>query len=177
MENLTLILNPWMAPHDIVTGVKGTIMHVKGTVDVLEEYDDTFTSPSMMMNIPAVVRLRKPVPMFKKGVKFSRINVYTRDNFTCCYCGSRKTMKDLNYDHVVPRSHGGKTEWTNIVTSCYPCNNRKAGRTPVQAGMKLAKAPLRPKTLPMAQPMMGLRVVPDLWQPYLDAAQIHRIHG
>ena len=169
MESPTLVLNPWMAPHRVCTWFDGICLIVKGTVDVLEEYDETVSSPSVTMQLPAVVRLRRPVSTHKKGVKFSRINVFTRDNFTCSYCGTRKGMKDLNYDHVVPRIQGGKTVWENIVTSCYPCNDRKAGRTPQQAKMKLLHQPFKPKTLPMTQPMLGLRVIPDLWKPYLTA--------
>lgn len=170
MEAHTLVLNPWMAPHRICPWHEGICLIVKGTVDVLEEYDEVVSSPSTSFQIPAVVRLRKPVATHKKGVKFSRINVFTRDNFTCQYCGSKKPMKDLNYDHVVPRVRGGKTVWENIVTSCYPCNDRKAGRTPEQAGMVLRRMPVKPKTLPMTQPLLGLKVVPDLWRSYLDPA-------
>jgi hypothetical protein len=147
-------------------------------VEVLVEYPDERIYPehlaSQMMVpgwsglLPAVVRLVKPVSLFKKGVKFSRINVFTRDHFTCQYCGSRKAMKDLNYDHVVPRIQGGKTVWENIVTCCYPCNDRKAGRTPEQAGMRLRKIPYVPKTLPMTQPMTSMRVIPDIVRPYLE---------
>jgi 5-methylcytosine-specific restriction endonuclease McrA len=89
----------------------------------------------------------------------------------CQYCGKKAPMKDLNYDHVIPRIQGGKTVWENIVTSCYPCNDRKAGRTPEQAKMKLLKQPVRPATLPMTQPLLNLKNVPDLWLPYLEAAQ------
>ncbi len=144
---------------------------VTGKIDILEEYDAEIRSPSMVIQVPAVARLRKPVAAFKKGVKFSRINVLTRDHFTCQYCGKRLPMKDLNYDHVVPRIQGGKTVWENIVTSCYPCNDKKAGRTPEQARMKLLKHPVRPATLPMTQPLLNMRVVPDLWVPYLEAAR------
>jgi len=118
-----------------------------------------------------VVRLKKPVSTFKKGVKFSRVNVLTRDNFTCCYCGKKLPAKDLNYDHVVPRKQGGKTVWDNIVASCYPCNDKKAGRTPQQAGMKLLRKPHRPRTLPLSGPMLNLHEVHDLWKPYIEAAR------
>jgi hypothetical protein len=76
-------------------------------------------------------------------------------------------MRDLNYDHVIPRRQGGKTDWDNIVTSCYPCNDRKADRTPAQAGMVLRKKPSRPKTLPMTTPAFAVNKVPESWLPYL----------
>ena len=63
------------------------------------------------------------------------------------------------------------------MTSCYPCNDRKAGRTPKQAGMTLKKEPYKPKTLPMTQPMLGLRVIPDIWRPYLGDPHLILAHG
>jgi 5-methylcytosine-specific restriction endonuclease McrA len=76
-------------------------------------------------------------------------------------------MPELNYDHVVPRIQGGKTIWENIVTACYPCNDRKGGRTPDQAGMKLRRAPYKPKTLPMLGPRFDVKSVPAVWLGYI----------
>jgi len=89
-----------------------------------------------------------------------------RDNFVCQYCGTKCKMHDLNYDHVVPRVQGGKTDWLNIVTSCYECNDKKGARTPEQAKMKLIRKPYRPKTLPLAQPVLAMRNIPLEWEPY-----------
>jgi 5-methylcytosine-specific restriction endonuclease McrA len=152
-----------MAPHRIVSWEESIQMLYLGKIEVLAEYEETVSSPSMTINIPAVARLKRAIATQKRGVKFSRINVMTRDNFVCQYCAARKGMRDLNYDHVVPRRLGGKTVWENIVTSCYPCNDRKGGRTPEQAGMKLLKAPYRPKTLPMTAPMADLSKIPAEW--------------
>lgn len=170
----TLILNPWMAPHRVCNWQEAITLLVTDKIDVLEEYDVTVNSPSVTMNLPAVVRLRKSIAPFKKVVKFSRINVFTRDAFCCQYCGKRKSMHDLNYDHVVPRAQGGKTVWDNIVTACAGstgCNSRKGGHTPAQAGMRLLKQPYKPKTLPLTQPLIGLRHVPEEWRPYLTKEQ------
>jgi 5-methylcytosine-specific restriction endonuclease McrA len=179
MNSHTLVLTPWMTAHRWAPwqAVIGALTDRK--VEVLEEYDEVIYPeasavplriPGWTGRMPAVVRLVKPVSTFKKGVKFSRINVMTRDNFMCQYCGVRKAMAELNYDHVVPRVQGGKTVWENIVTTCYPCNDRKGGRTPEQAGMKLRKQPFVPKTLPMTQPMTVMRSVPDIVRPYLETS-------
>jgi 5-methylcytosine-specific restriction endonuclease McrA len=179
MNSHTLVLTPWMSPHMWRPWEKVVVELSNRKVEVLEEYPEVIypEGPAISMRIPgwsgrmpAVVRLLKPVSTFKKGVKFSRINVMTRDNFTCQYCGVHKAMKDLNYDHVKPRVKGGKTVWENIVTTCYPCNDRKGGRTPEEAGMKLRKIPVVPKTLPMTAPITSLRVVPDIVRPYLEAS-------
>ncbi len=168
MEHQTLVLGPSMAPHRVCSWTEAVCLVFKGTVHVLEEYDDTVSSTSLTMQIPSVLLLKRGGGQVKKGVKFSRINVFTRDRFTCQYCGNKKLMKDLNYDHVVPRSLGGKTVWENIVTACYPCNSKKAGRTPEQAGMKLRVPAIKPKSLPMVHPILNRREIPDAWKPYLD---------
>jgi 5-methylcytosine-specific restriction endonuclease McrA len=168
MEAHTLILTPWMSPHKIVPWQRSMELLVTGKIDVLEEYEQVIRSTSLSFLLPSVARLRKSIHGFKKGIKFSRVNVFTRDGFTCQYCGTRKPARELNYEHVIPRAQGGKTEWENIVTSCYPCNNRKGNKTPAQAGMVLRKKPTKPKTLPMTAPSWAANKVPPSWLPYLD---------
>lgn len=186
MYSHTLVLTPWMSAHRWAPWQHVMVELNNRKVEVLEEYDEEVYPteaalskgiPGWTGRMPAVVRLVKPVSTFKKGVKFSRINVFTRDSFTCQYCGARKAMKDLNYDHVIPRIRGGKTVWENIVTACYPCNDRKGGRTPEQAGMHLRRAPYVPKTLPMTQPMMALKVIPDIVRPYLGGSLLDAAVG
>lgn len=167
MSSHTLLLTPWMHPHRIVETNTAIVLLYLGKIDVMESYDEFASSPSVSFQVPAVARLKRNVGTYKKGVKFSRINVMTRDNFTCQYCGVKLGMRQLNYDHVVPRVRGGKTEFENIVTSCYPCNDRKAGRSPKEAGMKLRRPPYKPSTLPMSNPLIGMREIPELWKPYV----------
>lgn len=174
MSTHTLLLTPWMHPHRLVDMNTAIILHVLGKIDVLESYDEIVSSPSVSFQVPAVARLKRPVGAYKRGVKFSRINVMTRDHFSCQYCGVKLGMRQLNYDHVIPKVRGGKTDFENIVASCYPCNDRKAGRTPKEAGMKLLRKPFRPITLPMGNPLMGMREVPDLWKPYVRPELLDR---
>ena len=124
----TLLLTPWMMPHKIISWQTAVTMTFLGKVDVLEEYDEDIRSPSLAIKAPAVVRLRRALGGMKRGVKFSRVNVFARDEFRCQYCGTRRPVHELNYDHVVPRVQGGKTVWENIVTSCYECNTAKRGK-------------------------------------------------
>ena len=166
MTAQTLLLTPWMMPHKVISWQDAVTMMFLDKVEVLEAYDEEIASPSLSMRMPAVVRLKKPVGSVKRGVKFSRINVFTRDGFRCQYCGEKKRMSELNYDHVLPRDLGGTTVWENIVTACYPCNDRKRNRTPEQAGMKLLKRPIKPKTLPMTAMPFDKRVIPAAWEGY-----------
>lgn len=169
MSARTLVLNPWMMPQKIVSWQDAVTMMFLNKVDVLEAYDEEIASPSFSMRMPAVVRLKRALGSTKRGVKFSRINVFTRDSFRCQYCGDKKNMKELNYDHVVPRMQGGKTVWENIVTACYPCNNRKRNRTPEQAGMALLTRPYKPKALPHAPLMIDSNKIPIAWSGYVAA--------
>lgn len=170
MSIRTLMLTPWMAPHRIIPWQRAVVLSYLGKVEVLESYDETICSPSVVLKTPAVVRLVSSGSVVRdKRVRFSRINVYVRDGFRCQYCGEKKSMRDLNYDHVVPRVQGGKTDWDNIVTSCYGCNDKKGSRTPEQAGMKLLRKPFRPKSLPMAPVLFEDLELPALWQAYCSS--------
>lgn len=168
MQLHTLLLTPWMQPHRIVCWEDAICKLVEGEIEVLESYEETVSSPSVTFQVPSVARIVRNIPANKKGVKFSRINVLTRDNFQCQYCGNRFPRRQLNYDHVLPRNQGGKTVWTNIVTACVPCNSRKGGRTPEQAKMKLLKVPVRPTHLPLQMPAVPIRQVPESWRFWLQ---------
>lgn len=118
--------------------------------------------------MPAVVRLLKYVKIEFKSVKFSRINVFGRDNFTCQYCHEQPGTASLTYDHVLPKSRGGTTSWTNIVTCCIECNWQKANRTPEEAGMVLKSKPYIPDRKPfMRRMMVSMPHAPDEWRDYL----------
>jgi len=168
MSMRTLLLLPWMAPHKIISWQRAVVLVVLGKAEVLEEYDEALGRVSF--KTPAVVRLTKGGLAQKQSVRFSRINVYTRDGFRCQYCGVKKEMHELNYDHVLPRVRGGRTEWENIVTSCYACNDRKGSRTPEEAGMTLRKKPFKPSSLPVT-PVLPMRrgEMPEAWLPYVGA--------
>lgn len=103
-------------------------------------------SASLNLVIPEVVII--PTYMRKiehlKKLKYSRNSVLKRDSFTCMYCGTVKNRHDLTVDHIIPRSKGGKSVWLNIVTSCKPCNTKKADKTLQDVGMKLLKLPRIP---------------------------------
>jgi 5-methylcytosine-specific restriction endonuclease McrA len=177
METQTLLLNSWGMPHRVLNWYDAICLVYQEKVNVMEEYDETVSSPSVTYFIPAVLQLKKAVASVKKGVKFSRINVFTRDGFKCQYCGTRKPMRELNYDHVLPRKQGGTTTWDNIVTCCYACNEKKGSRTPEQAGMKLLRKPARPHSLPLHAVFIDCNKIPPAWEPYLDLARTHPHEG
>ena len=159
-----------MSPHKIISWQRAVVLVVLGKAEILEEYDETLGPVDF--KTPAVVRLTKGHATQKLVVRFSRINVFTRDGFRCQYCGVKKEMRELNYDHVVPRVRGGKTEWENIVTSCYACNDRKGSRTPEEAGMKLLRKPIKPKSLPLTSAFrVDASEIPPIWHPFCQAVE------
>ena len=70
--------------------------------------------------------------------------LFRRDKNLCLYCGNEFHVTDLSRDHVIPISRGGRDKWTNVVSSCRRCNNRKADRTPEEASMELLAVPFVP---------------------------------
>jgi 5-methylcytosine-specific restriction endonuclease McrA len=116
--------------------------------------------------IPRVIVLTLYDRMPKRMVRFSRGNIFSRDGFTCQYCGERPPRAQLNLDHVVPRTQRGRTTWENVVCCCVSCNRSKGGRTPEQAGLRLRRKPKRPRWTPlMSLPTTSVRH--SEWRPYL----------
>ena len=129
--------------------------------------DDVIHTSKYALKVPRVMILQMFDKMPRTQVRFSRQNIYLRDDFTCQYCGKTFPRKNLNLDHVMPKSQGGRTTWENIVCSCIPCNMRKAGRTPAEAGMKLLSKPVKPKWNTVAPTKMKKAPYAE-WLPFLD---------
>ncbi len=110
-------------------------------VNVAAEYEEVVRSEKLTLPLPSVIVLKNYV-VPTKTVPFNRATLFLRDEFTCQYCGYKG--KDLTFDHVVPKSRGGKTRWDNVVAACQSCNLRKAAKTTSQAGFKLKKVPTKP---------------------------------
>lgn len=166
-EAQTLVLDQSYQPLKVVSWQRAIELLTLGKCEVVEEYDQEVRSAYLVIKIPAVVRLIRAFRRRKKPVKFSRVNVYARDDYKCMYCNKACSMSELTYDHVLPRSQGGKTTWTNIVSACATCNSRKAGRTPEQAGMKLRKQPVQPTATPAVMIQVSRKNIPQAWTDYL----------
>lgn len=144
----TLVLNADMqpvswAPLSIWSWQDALVALIKGRVYPVANYEDVeVRSASRSFQVPSVVALKDYHR--RKTIAFTRYHVFLRDEFTCQYCGRKSTTKDLTFDHVVPRSKGGQTVWSNIVACCQMDNLRKADLTPKQAGLKLRRKPFEP---------------------------------
>ena len=111
-------------------------------VSIVNYYDRVVRSPSFSMKLPSVIALKDYIQPLRNP-NFTRFNVFLRDKFSCQYCGSKN---ELTFDHLLPRSKGGKTNWENVVTACSNCNVQKGGRLLEKSGMKLVTLPFAPTT-------------------------------
>ena len=166
-QTRTLLLSQGYEPIKVISWQRAITLLTLGKVEVIEEYDHEIRAVSVVIKIPAVVRLLRAFRRHAKPVKFSRINIYARDGYRCQYCGTKCSISELTYDHVIPRAKGGKTTWDNIVTCCYPCNYAKGSRTPAEAKLSLRSTPVRPEWVPAVTIRVSTRSVPDAWRDYL----------
>lgn len=174
LNNLrTLVLNANMqplswAPLSVWTWQDAFVAVHQDRVIQIKTYDDiVIRSATRTFDVPSVVALK--TYQQRKRVGFTRYNLFLRDEFTCQYCGNRFSAKDLTFDHVLPRSKGGKSVWTNIVASCRADNARKGNLTLKQARMRLRRRPFKPT---VQQLDAAARRLPfskgDLHQTWLD---------
>jgi len=163
-----LLLNASYEPLKIISWQRAVTMFFMGKVEVLEEYDHDIRSVSLVIKVPAVVRLLRFINIGRKAPPLCRTNILARDNFECQYCARPLSTKEATLDHVVPRSQGGKTTWENIVCCCTNCNRKKGGRTPVEARMHLRKKPVRPDWLPVLTMKLNGKV-PISWKLFLTS--------
>lgn len=143
-----------------------------GQVDVVHEHDVEVRSPSVTMRLPAVIALKTFVQR-RKIPSLTRYNLLTlRDRNACAYCGRSFPATQLTFDHVIPRSQGGRHRWENVVAACTDCNGRKADRTPEQARMPLLWRPRLPtaEELARADYFLQQRRLHECWKPFLPFA-------
>jgi len=130
--------------------------------------DHFITTPSRHISIPHVVQLLRFDKVPRQEVKFSRANIYLRDQNRCQYCGRKFPASELSLDHVLPISRGGKSTWENVVCACLPCNVRKGNKLLHEAGIRLIRTAIRPKWHPLHR-LQG-RTFPEVWKNFLDEA-------
>ena len=140
---------------------------------------DFIHSPTLKIKIPRVIVLMLYDKLPRRTVSFSRKNIFERDHFQCQYCGIKPPSKRaalrwmeekaLTFDHILPRSRGGKTTWDNIVTSCHDCNKKKGNHTPQEMGWALKTKAKKPNWHPTLN--IPLKIIPHAeWRNFLDLA-------
>ena len=169
----TLVLNADMqpvswAPLSVWSWQEALVAVIQDRVIQVRTYDNVQVhSGSRAFDVPAVVALKRYRK--RKKVSFTRYHVFLRDEFRCQYCGTRFPAKDLTFDHVIPRSKGGRSDWENIVACCSAHNLQKGSKTPAQAGLKLLRRPFEPTPWQIdASARQVAAIKEDLHQTWMD---------
>lgn len=134
-------------------------------VEVLEWYDDWIvSSENWETKVPAVIMLKEFMRR-RRRPRFSKVNLYIRDLYTCQYCLNKFHRPNLTLDHVVPISKGGKTNWENIVAACNKCNTAKGNKTV----MKPKKMPYEPNyyELVTKRKQLEFSIRHPVWKSYI----------
>ncbi|MEE9583790.1 MAG: HNH endonuclease [Dehalococcoidales bacterium] len=159
-----LVINQSYEPLNLCQVRRAIILLLQGKADMLENGLGFIHSANDVFPIPSVIKLAYMIKRPRPERRLSRLGVFHRDRHTCQYCG--KESGQLTIDHVIPRYQGGQHTWENMVSACVPCNRHKAGRTPQQARMKLARQPSPPHSdIPFYIPP-HLKALSE-WQKYL----------
>lgn len=140
----TLVLSASYMPMGVLPWERAFVLSYQGKAEVLEYYVETVRSAHRDHKVPAVIRITNMGKVADKNVRFNKRNIYLRDQGRCSYCLQPLSYRKATYDHVIPKSKGGKTNWTNIALACEDCNKRKADKTLLEAHMDLKQVPYRP---------------------------------
>ncbi|MGH9459487.1 MAG: HNH endonuclease [Thermoanaerobaculia bacterium] len=180
-----LVLNRFFQVVQITTARRALTLLYKGQVravtadyatytfenwsDIPVQPNDTYVAtPTRNILVPHVVQLLRFDKVPRQEVKFSRANIYLRDQNRCQYCGKRFAASELSLDHVTPISRGGRSSWVNVVCACLPCNVRKGNKLLSECGIALIRRPEKPKWHPLHR-LQG-RPYPEVWKNFLDEA-------
>lgn len=164
MKRNVLVLNFDFTPLGTCSIERAFLLVYLGKAEQLNAFKEAqLRTVSAVFEVPAVLRVQRYVNIPYRGVVLSRQNIFKRDNHTCQYCG---THKDLTIDHVIPKSKGGNSSWSNLVTACKRCNSIKGDGKPEVLGMKLLSKPRKPSYSSFLKNQNGLCQAE--WLPFLE---------
>ena len=179
MKYQVLVLNCDYTPHRIVSWKSAFVLIYSkdNGARLVASYKKTIKdSAHRTYNLPAVIVLQKYIKASNRKAKFSRQNIYIRDDFQCQYCGGKFDITKLNIDHVVARSKPHKlpngykmSSFENCVTACIQCNKKKGDKTLEQAKMRLLRIP---KSITQSEKIyyeiVNRQFIPEEWLPYIE---------
>ena len=188
LNTKVLVLNKFYVAVQVTSVRRAFSLLYQGIVKAVNEQYETFDFQSWSelsvavheeglglvnktIRIPRVILLVGFDRLPKRQVRFSRFNIYARDQSTCQYCGRRLPRSELNLDHVIPRSRAGRSAWTNVVCCCHRCNLKKGGMTPEEAGMTLLRPPKKPAWTPFMMETFSLKRYRE-WLPFLNTVDV-----
>ena len=175
LNSAVLLLNNTYEPLNVINVTRALRLITTQKASGVEKEGYDLHSSKGVLCIPVVVKMAYYVKRPMQKVKFSKRHVLMRDNFTCQYCNDRP--KELTIDHVVPKTSGGLTVWTNVVACCKRCNSAKGDKTLKDSGLKLKRAPKEPRFLPYLRMIKGGSN--HAWEKYLftDSNSPYLIRG
>ncbi|REE05716.1 HNH endonuclease [Marinoscillum furvescens] len=162
--NSVLVLNADYSPLTLCTIERAFLLvYLKKAELISDIKEKSLRTIDHRYPFPSVIKIKNYVHVPYKGVVLSRHNIFKRDDFCCQYCG---TGKDLTLDHLIPKSKGGKSSWTNLVTACKRCNTRKGDFKPEDVGLQLSKKPIRPSYVMFLK--SSAKSIRKDWMPFLE---------
>ncbi|MEL7146232.1 MAG: HNH endonuclease [Bacteroidota bacterium] len=163
MSRKVLVLNQDYSPITVCSVQRAFLLVYLDKAELINSVKDNFLrTVSTSFPLPAVIRINKYINIPYRGVVLTRQNIFKRDNHECQYCGSKK---ELTLDHVTPKSKGGKSTWTNLVTACQKCNARKGDYDLQTAEMALKSKPVKPSYIMFLR--NNSETYTEEWLPYL----------
>jgi 5-methylcytosine-specific restriction endonuclease McrA len=147
-----VVLNATYEPITVVSSKRALLLFLEGKAIIVEEHPEMVVrSLKQTFPVPIMIALKTYIKgrrVFKTKALLTQKNLFVRDSYTCQYCGRKRNelrnSEFLTRDHVVPTAKGGLDVWTNVVTSCNMCNNKKSDYLLEETGMSLLKIPIEP---------------------------------
>ena len=142
----TLVLNAGYEPLQLVGWQRAMCLILSEKAEVVSDYGDVVRTVTAEYELPSVIRLKRYVCAVKRFgiVRCTRKNILIRDRHHCQYCGVHCKSSNVTIDHILPRSLGGKTVWSNVVAACHSCNRKKGDRLLHRSGFALKTKPKSP---------------------------------
>jgi 5-methylcytosine-specific restriction endonuclease McrA len=158
----TLVLNASYEPLCVVPMRRAVVLILAEKAVMVEAGDELMHSATHAIQVPRVVRLCRYVRVpYRRQIPLTRRAILARDAHRCVYCALRADT----IDHVIPRSRGGRNEWTNVVAACARCNHRKGDRLLAEIGWSLSRVPVQPP--PTVALVLGWAKRDPTWDRYL----------
>jgi 5-methylcytosine-specific restriction endonuclease McrA len=174
-QGRVLLLNgsTW-EPLSVISVPRAINLVLAGKAVVVEQSGEFLRTIRDKFPVPSVIALRTYINVPRRRAHWSRRGVLIRDSYTCVYCGATPgtivrgkvlAKSDFTVDHILPKSRGGRDQWTNTACACYNCNHRKGCRLPNEAGMRLLWEPKTPRTSYL---VIAVGSGTDAWRQYIE---------
>lgn len=131
--------------------------------------DDVVHTTKTVVRVPRVVIAVNHRRLHVSDAPFTLETQARRQGYKCAYSNRPVDRRTWSFDHVIPKSRGGSNRPDNLVVAHKDVNNRKADRTPEEAGMQLL---IKPRPMPKVTPAMKVRAAHGVrfpeWAPFME---------